>query len=82
MALNVESFVDLETFKQTTGNILRELRASRKAPGQPRIYTAGEKEYEKEKQIRREGIEIIPNLRKDLIFVRDKVGLSAVEFPL
>lgn len=81
MALNVESFVDLETFKHTTGEILRELRASRKAPGQPRIYSAGEKEYEKEIQVRKEGVKIIPNLQKDLIFVRDQLGLSQYEFP-
>ena len=81
MALNVESFVDLETFKQTTGNILRELRSSRKAPGEPRIYTAGEKEYEKEILTRRDGIKIIPNLQKDLKFVRDELGLDDYEFP-
>ena len=81
MALNVESFADLETFKQTTGTILRELRASRKAPGQDRIYTAGEKEYEKEIQVRRDGVQIIPNLQKDLMFVRDKLGLDQYAFP-
>ena len=81
MALNVESFVDLEIFKQTTGNILRELRSSRKAPGEPRIYTAGEKEYEKEILTRRDGIKIIPNLQKDLKFVRDKLGLVGYQFP-
>ena len=81
MAINIESFVDLETFQQTTGEILRELRASRKAPGQPRIYTAGEKEYEKEIQVRKDGVQIIPNLQKDLKFVREKLGLSEFEFP-
>ncbi len=81
MAVKVEGFVDLETFKHTTGAILRELRASRKAPGQSRIYSAGEKEYEKEIQVRKEGVKIIPNLQKDLIFVRDKLGLSQYEFP-
>ena len=81
MAIDVESFVDLDAFKQTTGSILRELRASRKAPGQARIYTAGEKEYEIEKIIRTEGVPIIPNLQKDLLFVRDKLGLSQYTFP-
>lgn len=81
MALDVESFVDLETFKKTTGEILRELRASRKAPGADRIYTAGEKEYEMEIKVRKEGIPIIPNLQKDLKFVRDKLGLTQYEFP-
>lgn len=81
MALNIESFVDLEDFKRTTGSILRELRASRKAPGEARIYTAGEKEYETEIRVRRDGVRLPPNLQKDLIFVRDKLGLSQYEFP-
>lgn len=81
MAINIESFVDLDTFKQTTGNILRDLRSSRKSPGQQRIFTAGEKEYEKEIQIRKDGVQIIPNLQKDLKFVRDKLGLSEYDFP-
>ncbi len=45
IVMDISAFTDPEDFKKTTGNILRELRASRKMPGQPRIYTAGEKEY-------------------------------------
>jgi len=45
IVMDINAFTDPEDFKKTTGNILRELRASRKMPGQPRIYTAGEKEY-------------------------------------
>jgi L-2-hydroxycarboxylate dehydrogenase (NAD+) len=45
IVINISSFTDPEDFKKTTGVILRELRASRKMPGQNRIYTAGEKEY-------------------------------------
>lgn len=45
MAIDISAFIDPEEFKKTTGNILRELRASRKMPGEDRIYTAGEKEY-------------------------------------
>ena len=81
MAINIDNFVDLETFKRTTGEILRELRASRKSPGQSRIYTAGEKEYEKEIEVRRDGVPIIPNLQKDLLFVRDNLGLIQYDFP-
>jgi len=43
LAVNIECFTDLEAFKKTTGDILRALRASRKAPGAERIYTCGEK---------------------------------------
>ncbi len=45
IAIDVNAFTDPSDFKKTTGDVLRELRASRKMPGQSHIYTAGEKEY-------------------------------------
>lgn len=45
IAIDINAFVEPDDFKKTTGNILRQLRASKKMPGQDRIYTAGEKEY-------------------------------------
>jgi len=45
IAININAFTEPGNFKKTTGDILRQLRASRKMPGQKRIYTAGEKEY-------------------------------------
>jgi LDH2 family malate/lactate/ureidoglycolate dehydrogenase len=45
IVMDINAFTEPEDFKKTTGSILRELRASRKMPGQARIFTAGEKEY-------------------------------------
>jgi LDH2 family malate/lactate/ureidoglycolate dehydrogenase len=45
IAIDISAFTDPEDFKKTAGNINRELRASKKMPGQNRIFTAGEKEY-------------------------------------
>jgi L-2-hydroxycarboxylate dehydrogenase (NAD+) len=45
IVIDINAFTDPEDFKKTTGDILRELRASKKMPGQTRIYTAGEKEH-------------------------------------
>jgi L-2-hydroxycarboxylate dehydrogenase (NAD+) len=45
IAIDINAFVEPDDFKHTTGEILRELRASQKMPGQDRIYTAGEKEH-------------------------------------
>jgi L-2-hydroxycarboxylate dehydrogenase (NAD+) len=45
IVIDISAFTDPVDFKKTTGDILRELRASRKMPGQNRIYTAGEKEH-------------------------------------
>lgn len=46
IAINPDFFLGKETFRRVAGNILRALRASRKAPGEERIYTAGELEWE------------------------------------
>ena len=81
MAIDVESFTDIAQFKQTTGDILRELRASRKAPGQARIYTAGEKEYENEIRLAKEGIEIIPQLQREIKVMQQELGLNQYTFP-
>jgi L-2-hydroxycarboxylate dehydrogenase (NAD+) len=46
IVIDISAFTDPGDFKKTTGNILRALRASKKMPGQTRIYTAGEKEHD------------------------------------
>ncbi len=45
IAINIENFTTLEEFKHTAGDILRQLRESKKMPNHDKIYTAGEKEY-------------------------------------
>lgn len=76
MAMNIESFCDLEDFKKTTGAMLRELRAATKVPGCKRIYTAGQKEYEKEIEIRQTGVQIVPNLLKDMRVIIEELGMT------
>lgn len=46
IVIDINAFTEPDSFKKTTGDILRELRGSKKMPNQSRIYTAGEKEYE------------------------------------
>jgi LDH2 family malate/lactate/ureidoglycolate dehydrogenase len=81
MAINIEAFVALDEFKATTGAILRELRASTKAPGQSRIYTAGEKEFEHEKEARISGVAVNLNLQKDIKVMQAGLNLTRYEFP-
>jgi L-2-hydroxycarboxylate dehydrogenase (NAD+) len=76
MAINVEAFTDLESFKNTTGEILRELRAATKQPGSDRIYTAGEKEFENERRVRTEGVVIVPNLLKEVQVMIKELNLT------
>ena len=70
-----------ENFKKTAGNILRELRASKKAPGQDRIFTAGEKEYEIWQYRKDKGIPVTESVQKEFIQMRDEFGLRDIKFP-
>lgn len=81
MAIDIESFTDISQFKKTTGDILRELRASQKAPGKSRIFTAGEKEYENEIRLAKDGIEVIPQLQREIKVMQQELGLNQYTFP-
>jgi LDH2 family malate/lactate/ureidoglycolate dehydrogenase len=81
LAIDVEAFCPLEDFQRTTGTILRELRASKKAPGQDRIYTAGEKEWLAWLDRRDRGVPINPALRRDMDIMRRELGLTSYIFP-
>jgi len=71
-----EAFMGLETFKKTAGEICRALRASKKAPGEDRIYTAGEKEYDAWLFRKDKGVPVGEGVQKDMIAVRDALGLD------
>ncbi len=81
IAIDTEAFVGLEQFKQTTGDILRELRAAEKAPGVDRIYTAGEKEYLIWQERQKTGLPVNESVQKELIAIRDDAGLHDYRFP-
>ncbi len=59
---------------------MRELRNSKKAEGHDRIYTAGEKEYIAWMERRGKGLFVNESVRKDLVEVRDKLGMN-FKFP-
>jgi LDH2 family malate/lactate/ureidoglycolate dehydrogenase len=75
-----EAFMGLETFKKTAGDICRALRASKKAPGCDRIYTAGEKEYLVWLERKDKGVPVGEAIQRDLVTVRDAKNLP-YKFP-
>lgn len=79
--INPEFFMGLDTFKKTSGDILRGLRASDKAPGEERIYTAGEKEYLAFLDRKDKGVPVGESIQKELIYLRDTLGLTQYQFP-
>jgi len=80
IAIDPDAFMGRETFKKICGDILRELRASKKAPGHDRIYTAGEKEYIAWLDRKDKGVPVGSGVQKELIEIRDMFKLNYV-FP-
>jgi len=76
IAIDPQRFMGLETFKRIAGTICREIRASKKAPGQDRIYTAGEKEYIAWQYRKEHGCPVPPSLQKMMVTLRDRYHLD------
>ena len=71
-----DAFMGRETFRKTAGDICRALRASKKAPGQDRIYTAGEKAYGVWLERKDKGVPVNAAVQKEMIELRDRLGLE------
>lgn len=76
IAIDIEAFTSLDDFKKTTGDILRELRNSQKAPGEDRIYTAGEKEHDAFMERSVSGVPINEALEKDIAALKTIYGIE------
>ena len=81
IAIDTEHFLGEEVCRKKTGDILRSIRASKKAPGAERIYTAGEKEYEIWLSRRDSGVPINESVQAEMVAVRDRLGLTKYTFP-
>ncbi|MDY0059674.1 MAG: Ldh family oxidoreductase [Myxococcota bacterium] len=81
LAIDVEHFVPLDSFKRIAGNILRALRQSEKAPGEERIYTAGEKEHLAWLERRDKGVPLNRALAREVDVMRHEQGIAGYHFP-
>ena len=80
IAIDTDHFMGEEIARKKAGEITRSMRASKKASGAERIYTAGEKEYEIG-LARAAGVPINESVQKELVAVRDELGLTQYTFP-
>ena len=80
IAINIESFINLKIFKKISGNILKELRSSKKMPGQTNIYTAGEKEHLAWLTRKDKGVPINKNLQKEILQMCEELNLTEFDF--
>jgi L-2-hydroxycarboxylate dehydrogenase (NAD+) len=81
LAIDIAHFIDVAVFKSIAGSICRSLRQSRRAPGEERIWTAGEKEFEMEQRVAEEGVPVNAALVQNIKTMREELGLSGHQFP-
>jgi len=81
LAINIDNFAGLKSFKKTAGNVMRGLRSAKKDPDAERIYTAGEKEYLAEIERRTTGIPLNKSLQNDIRIMQQEQGLDQYKFP-
>ena len=80
IAIDTDHFLGEDTCRKKAGDIIREVRSTKKAPGAERIYTAGEKEHEI-RLARHAGVPINQSVQKEFIAIRDELGLTQYKFP-
>ncbi len=81
IAIDIAAFTDPAAFRKTTGDILRDLRASKKAPGADRIYTAGEKEHRAWLERKDKGVPVNRVLREEMKAMIGELGLEGYDLP-
>ena len=73
--INPAFFMGEDTFRRTSGDILRALRSSEKAPGAERIYTAGEKEWLAWQERKDLGVPVGATIQQELIQLKNELNL-------
>ena len=81
LVINIENFLSVDIFKKNAGNMMKELRNSRKDPNAEKIYTAGEKEHVMVNERKKNGIPINKNLQQDIKIMKEELGLDKYDFP-
>ncbi len=76
IAINTDFFMGEKVFRTIAGSIMRGLRESRKAPGQERIYTAGEKEFLARQYRTEHGCPIPVVLQDQMVELRNRWNLD------
>ena len=80
IAIDTNHFLGEDLCRKKAGDIIRAVRNSKKAPGAERIYTAGEKEH-LVRLSRKDGVPINESVQKEIMAVRDELGLTGYKFP-
>ncbi len=78
MAIDIESFLAPDTFKDLVGRLMDELKSSPPLAGSAGVFLPGEIEFIKEQEYRKKGIPVSPGVRKTLDDFAHKMGIDPV----
>jgi L-2-hydroxycarboxylate dehydrogenase (NAD+) len=81
IAIDVNAFVEPKIFKKIAGDIMRELRQSKRAAAEKQIFTAGEKEYIAWRENKSRSAKLDPALKAEILQIRQDFNLSQYHFP-
>jgi LDH2 family malate/lactate/ureidoglycolate dehydrogenase len=73
MAIDIERFMPLHQFKDLMTSYAKSIKKTKKAKEVSQIYLPGEIELEREKQSLKDGVEISPEVAKDLNLLLEKI---------
>jgi LDH2 family malate/lactate/ureidoglycolate dehydrogenase len=77
MALDVAAFLDVDEFKHQVDSVVRQIRASRLAPGFDEVFSPGQLEATTKRRYLLAGIPLNPNTIEDLTACAASVGVEA-----
>lgn len=78
-AMRIDAMRNLEEFKRDMDRELRAFKESAPAPGQDRVYVAGEPEHEFTERFRREGVPINEKVWDALDAMAERIGIEKLE---
>ena len=75
-ALRIDAFQEADDFKARMDMWIETFRNAKSAPGKPEVVIPGDPERKNEERIRREGINVLPVVAKDLIEIAGRLGVG------
>lgn len=72
-AMRIDAFQPADEFKAKMDKWIETFKSAKPAKGYDRVYIPGEIEWEKEEKIKKEGIDLIPAIKSELIEIAKKL---------
>ncbi|MBN2349949.1 MAG: Ldh family oxidoreductase [Bacteroidales bacterium] len=75
-AMRIDAFQNSEEFKSKMDTWIETFRNAKSAPGKPAVQIPGDPERELEEKIRKEGIQVIPAVAKEMKEIAESLGIE------